>query len=147
MKICEVIRVKKVFVIKDGDDWSLTTEEGHSDQLASIEQIKAELERGEKPFTDTIVVEEGVFFYDSKDKKYVTLTQKWKGQKLDSSSVANILTIIGAVIMIFGFIFGLFHSNGLGILFVWGSAFASGMLFVGLGEVINVLLRIEKKIK
>jgi len=57
--------------------------------------------------------------------------------RLRKNNVANILFIIGIIVFVLGGIGGLFSGDG--IIMVWFSSFVSGMFFIALSEIIELI--------
>ncbi|TJY42684.1 hypothetical protein E5161_07485 [Cohnella pontilimi] len=133
----------KIYVKREKNDWSLT--EQVTKELASIKHLRESVRVGELPFLGKVEVSEGSFEWDGKENY---ISQDPPRNEIKKNTVGEIINIIGWLTIIGGVISGLIQipdkENVLAYMF---SGIITGCLFIGFSEVIQLLTRIDSKLK
>jgi hypothetical protein len=144
------VKKMKIYVKRSGDDWTLTDKV--TGEVASIKHLIECIRIGEKPYLEKVEVSEGSFMWEEAENKYVqeNKTEPIFDYTKKDNTIAGIINILGIIVILIGSLLGLLSIPHNGFLFVITYIFfsiVSGMLLIGFAQVINLLHRIEQKIK
>jgi hypothetical protein len=101
--------------------------------------LQAYIQKGKSPFLSWVQVEEGIYYWDAEEARYIDANQRNAKQGNSGSNwVSKIMLIIGVCIIYFGIIGSLIAGDELWMLYAIGSI-VSGMVFVAVAEIIKLL--------
>lgn len=135
------------------------------DELGLYEKVYSDSERRSKEYPEYEYDENGHTHYYRKeyfeisDEEYAELLKysEYKGHYSPGNGIATVFKILAVIIFVIGFIVGIVMGNQAGgsgwendfslpvALACWAAGFISGMMFMGFGEIIQLLTEIKNK--
>ncbi|WP_438446376.1 hypothetical protein [Gorillibacterium sp. sgz5001074] len=136
----------KLYIARDKDEWSVTDK--MTRERASIKHLEELVRTGEKPFIQSVDVEEGSYKWNAEQQKYIRIENGAKANEVSEKNnvVAQIINMFGYISIVISLLVGFFGSDNitLSIIYIVSGLF-SGFMLIGFGEIIRLLDVIAKK--